>query len=417
MSGGPSTDDAVGRTFAEAASYANQDRWHEMAARTRAEQPILHVVLPEYPEFWAITKHADVMEIERHPEVFTNAPIPVLVNRAQLRATASQGSGAVKALTQMDGAEHRAHRNIVNDWFKPGSVKQMQTRIDELARGSVDRMASLGGTCDFARDIAVHYPLQAILSILGMPESEHDRMLTLTQELFGAEDPDIGRAGQDSSVLEVMFDFMTYFRELAEARRATPTGDLASLVANAELDGAPLPDLDVFSLYLIVATAGHDTTSNSISGGLLALLEQRDQLDLLQAQPDLIGRGADELIRWVSPVKHFMRTCRAEFTVRDVTFQPGQLVMLSFASANRDEDVFVDPFRLDVRRENAAAHLGFGFGHHFCLGAHLARMEIRAFFTELLARLEWIELTGDPTFVHSSLVTGPKTLPIRFALR
>jgi cytochrome P450 len=417
MSGGTPTDDALGRTFAEAASYANPDRWHEMAARARAEQPILHVALPEYPEFWAITKHVDVMEIERHPEVFTNAPIPVLVNRAQLQATASQGDAAVKALTQMDGAEHRAHRNIVNDWFKPGSVKQMQARIDELAWASVDRMASLGGTCDFARDIAVHYPLQAILSILGMPDSEHDRMLTLTQELFGAEDPDIGRAGDDSSVLDVMFDFMSYFRELAEDRRATPTGDLASVVANAELDGAPLPDLDVFSLYLIVATAGHDTTSNSISGGLLALLEQRDQLDLLQAQPDLIGRGADELIRWVSPVKHFMRTCRAEFTVRDVTFQPGQLVMLSFASANRDEDVFVDPFRLDVRRENAAAHLGFGFGHHFCLGAHLARMEIRAFFTELLARLEWIELTGDPTFVHSSLVTGPKTLPIRFELR
>ena len=277
-------------------------------------------------------------------------------------------------------------------------------------------MAAMGGRCDFARDIAMHYPLQVILSILGLPEDDYAKMLKLTQELFGAEDPDIGRAGEDHTVLEVMLDFVGYFTELAADRRAHPGTDLASVIANAELDGAPLPDMDVFGFYLIIATAGHDTTSNSIAGGLLALIENPDQLKLLQDQPELIDGAADEIIRYVSPVKHFIRTCREPFTLSDVTFQPGDITLLSYASANRDDEVFADPFRLDVTRANASSHLAFGFGRHFCLGAHLARMEIRAIFRELLGRLDSIELAGEPTFVHSRLVSGPKTLPIAYQL-
>ena len=172
----------------------------------------------------------------------------------------------------------------------------------------------------------------------------------------------------------------------------------------------------MFGFYLIIATAGHDTTSNSTAGGLLALIENPDQLKLLQDQPELIDGAADELIRYVSPVKHFIRTCREPFTLRDVTFQPGDITLLSYASANRDDEVFEDPFRLDVTRANASSHLAFGFGRHFCLGAHLARMEIRAIFRELLGRLDSIELAGEPTFVHSRLVSGPKTLPIAYQL-
>jgi cytochrome P450 len=256
-----------------------------------------------------------------------------------------------------------------------------------------------------------------ILSILGLPEEDHAKMLKLTQELFGAEDPDIGRAGEDHSVLEVMMDFVGYFTGLAADRRSSPTGDLASVIANADLHGSPLPDMDVFGYYLIIATAGHDTTSNSIAGGLLALLQNRDQLELLQAHPELVDGAADELIRFVSPVKHFIRTCRAPFTVRDTTFQPGDITLLSYASANRDDEVFEDPFTVDVTRANASSHLAFGFGRHFCLGAHLARMEVRAIFRELLGRLESIDLDGDVTFVQSRLVSGPKVLPIRYSLR
>jgi cytochrome P450 len=405
--------DNLGSIFADPAAYADQPRWHATAKRIREESPVLKVSLPDFPEFWAITKHADVMEVERHPEVFTNAPVPVLTPRTDAGAAAES---PVKTLIQMDGDEHKAHRNIVNDWFKPGNVKRRQERVDELARHSIDRMAGMGGRCDFVNDVALHFPLQVILSILGLPEADHARMLKLTQELFGAEDPDIGRLGEDQSLHEVLLDLVAYFTRLAEDRRAQPTDDLASVIANARLDGRPLADMDTLGHYLIIATAGHDTTSNTISGGLLALIEHPDQLELLRARPELIEHAADELIRYVSPVRHFMRTCREPFALRDVTVQPGEMVYLSYASANRDEEVFADPFRLDVRRENASSHVAFGFGRHFCLGAHLARMEIRSLFRELLPRLDHVELAGEPTWIRAHFVQGPKSIPISYRL-
>jgi cytochrome P450 len=391
----------LGSIFADPAAYADPDAWHATAKQIREESPILRVTLDGYPAFWAITTHADVMTIERNPETFTNAPLPVLAPQANLAAAAEP---PVKTLIQMDGDQHKAHRNIVNDWFKPGNLRAMQDRIDELAEESVDRMAALGGRCDFVNDVALHYPLQVILSILGLPEDDFARMLKLTQELFGAEDPDIGRMGEDQSIF-------------AGQRRTDPTGDLASVIANAELEGALLSDMDMLGHYVIIATAGHDTTSNAIGGGMLALLEQPDQLELLRAEPDLIDNAADEFIRFVSPVKHFARTCQEQFTLGAVTFEPGDLLYLSYASANRDEAVFPDASRLDVRRDNAATHLAFGFGRHFCLGAHLARMEIRALFKELLGRLEHIELAGEPTWIKASFVQGPKSIPIRYQLR
>ena len=189
------------------------------------------------------------------------------------------------------------------------------------------------------------------------------------------------------------------------------------MIANARIDGELLPDLDMLGHCLIIATAGHDTTSSAIAGGLLALIEFPDQLARLQEQPELIDQAADEIIRYVSPVKHFCRTAQEPFTLRDVTFEPGDLLYLSYASANRDDEVFPDPDRLDVLRENAAGHVAFGFGRHFCLGSHLARMEIRAIFRELLGRLDHVELAGDPTWTHAYFVEGPKRIPIRYSLR
>jgi cytochrome P450 len=407
------TGDSLGGIFVDPAAYADPESWHEKARRIRQDFPVLEVAVKGYPRFFAITRHVDVMEIERNPDVFTNAPMPVLTPIASSDVMAEPPA---KTLIQMDGEEHRDNRSIVNDWFKPGSVKKLQDRIDLLARESVDRMAAMDGHCDFANDIAVHYPLQVILAILGLPEDDYPRMLQLTQELFGAEDPDIARLNEDEAMVGVLVDFLNYFNSLTADRRLRPTNDLASIIANAEIRGKPLPDLDTLGHYLIIATAGHDTTSSVIAGGLLALLDHPDQLDLLRSEPELIHNAADELIRFVSPVKHFMRTCQAPFTLSGFVFEPGQHVLLSYASANRDESVFSDPFHLDVCRSNAASHVAFGFGRHFCLGAHLARMEIRAIFRELLARVDSIEINDEPTWIRANFVQGPKTIPIRYAM-
>jgi cytochrome P450 len=406
--------EGLGVVFVDPAAYSQPDLWHAAAQQIRKESPILRVAVENYPEFWAITKHADVLEIERNPEIFTNAPMPVLTPASH---QADMEDAPVKTLIQMDGEEHKSHRNIVNDWFKPASVRRLQERIDELARRCVDRMAALGEQCDFVKDVAVYFPLQVILAILGLPEEDYPRMLQLTQELFGAEDPDIARLGEDESMFNVLLDFMNYFTELTTDRRANPTGDLASVIANATINGQPLSDLGTLGHYVIIATAGHDTTSSVIGGGLLSLVENPDQLEALRSQPEFIHGAADELIRYVSPVKHFMRTCHEPFSLREVTFNPGDHLLLSYASANRDDEVFADPNVLDVRRHNAASHLAFGFGHHFCLGAHLARMEIRAVFRELLLRLENIELAGEPTWIRANFVQGPKSIPVRYRMR
>jgi cytochrome P450 len=397
--------------FVDPEAYADPASWHAAATRIRAESPILRVDVDGFPPFWAVTTYADVLELERHPEVFTNAPLPVLARTSEIRHT---NDLPVKTLVQMDGDEHRLHRAVLGEWFRPASVRRLTEEVRRLARLSIDEMSAFDGRCDFMNDVAVHYPLRVIMAILGLPEADYSRMLRLTQELFGAEDPDIGRVDEDQSTMEVVLDFLKYFSDLTTDRREHPTRDLATVIAQARIDGAPLSDLDTFGYYLIISTAGHDTTSSVIGGSLLALLDHPDQMALLRDDPTLIANAADEFIRYVAPVKHFLRTCRSAYTLRDTTFEPGDLVMLSFASATRDEAVFEKPQSLNVCREAGTVPLGFGFGRHFCLGSHLARLEIRVFFEELLGRLDRIELAGEPSWVRANFVQGPKSIPLTY---
>jgi len=415
-----------GRIFVEAAAYADFDTWHEIAAGLRESSPVLEVALPGRERFWALTRHADVMEVERNSDAFTNAEASTLMPR---RPPADRPPAAVTTLINMDGDDHRVHRGLINDWFKPARIRRLTDQVEALARRAVDEMADTGGECDFAVDVAMNFPLRVILSILGLPESDYPRMLRLTQELFGTDDPDFARPegsarldpdspdGINEAAMAVIMDFLGYFAELTASRRAVPTSDLASMVANATIEGRPLQDLETFGYYLIVATAGHDTTSSAIAGGLLALLQHPEELAALQADPGLMANATDEIVRWVSPVKHFMRTAHVPWELSGTPIAPGDWVLLSYQSANRDVAVFPDPFRFDVARPDAAHSLGFGFGRHYCLGAHLAKLEIRALFTELLARIDRIELAGEPRLMHSTLVSGPKNLPVRFSMR
>jgi cytochrome P450 len=214
----------------------------------------------------------------------------------------------------------------------------------------------------------------------------------------------------------VLLDFFMYFTALTNSRREHPTEDLASAIANAKINGQPLSDMDTLSYYVIVASAGHDTTSAGTAGGLLALLQNPGELARLQKDPSLMGTAVEEMIRWVVPVKEFMRTAQADTEVRGVPIAKGEAVLLSYVSANRDEDVFDEPFRFDVGRD-PNKHLSFGHGVHFCLGAALARMEINSLFTELVPRITSIELAGEPEHMATTFVGGLKHLPIRCEIR
>jgi cytochrome P450 len=291
----------------------------------------------------------------------------------------------------------------------------LKRRIDELAKRYVDKLHDAGGECDFVQEVAVNYPLFVIMSLLGVPEADFPRMLKLTQELVGSQDSEFQRSTSTEEQAYALLDMFEYFNALTAARRANPTDDLASAIANATVDGEPLSDIDTVSYYVIIATAGHDTTSAVISGGLQALIDHPQQRRRLQQDPGLMPLATEEMIRWVTPVTGMMRTATQDTTVRGVPITEGQSLLLSYVSANRDEEIFVDADQFDVTRD-PNKHLAFGHGVHFCMGAALARMEITSFFTELIPRLKSIEMNGEPELTATTFVGGLKHLPIRYTL-
>lgn len=406
------TMDEAAKLLADPLAYTDEQRLHAALTHLRAEAPVSWVDVPNYRPFWAITKHADIMDIERENTLFTNWPRPVLTTTV---GDEMQANAGVRTLIHMDDPQHRVVRAIGSDWFRPKAMRALKMRVDELAKIYVDKMLAIGPECDFVQQVAVNYPLFVIMSLLGIPEADFPRMLQLTQELFGSEDSEFRRGDSNEDQLPALIDMFQYFNGVTAARRKHPTEDLASAIANATVDGEPLSDIDTVSYYLIVATAGHDTTSATISGGLQALIENPDELDRLRDNLDLMPLATEEMIRWVTPVKEFMRTAAADTTVRGVPIAAGDSVLLSYVSANRDEEVFGDPFRFDVGRD-PNKHLAFGYGVHFCMGAALARMEVNSFFSELLPRLKSVELTGDPELIATTFVGGLKHLPVRYSL-
>jgi cytochrome P450 len=407
----PTMDEAA-KVLADPLAYADEPKLHAVLTHLRANAPVSWVEVPNYRPFWAITKHADIMDIERDNVLFTNWPRPVLTTT---EGDELQANAGVRTLIHLDDPQHRVVRAIGTDWFRPKAMRALKVRVDELARNYVDKMMAVGPECDFVQEVAVNYPLYVIMSLLGIPESDFPRMLKLTQELFGSDDSEFKRGSSNEDQIPALFDMFQYFNGVTAARREHPTEDLASAIANARIDGEPLSDIDTVSYYLIVATAGHDTTSATISGGLHGLVENPDQLRRLRDNLDLMPLATEEMIRWVTPVKEFMRTAAEDTTVRGVPIAAGESVLLSYVSANRDEDVFTDPFRFDVGRD-PNKHLAFGYGVHFCLGAALARMEVNSFFTELLPRVKSIELTGAPQHTATTFVGGLKHLPVRYQL-
>ena len=411
----PALDDAV----VDPANWADEEAMHEQLRWLRNTHPLRYLRPDGFDPFWSVAKYADVKEIERAGRVFIHDPRPILGPRdviAQVQMLTGR-KHPVRSLVQMDDPDHAKYRALTQGWFRGENLARLQPAVARLATEYVDRLAALGGECDFVKDVAIWYPLRVIMSILGVPKEDEALMLKLTQELFGNADPDNRRSFELHDFVNVVRDFERYFADLTQARRAQPTDDVASLIANAIVDGKPLPDHDINGYYIIIATAGHDTTSSVAAGGLLALLENPQQMAALRANPDgLMPSAVNEMIRWVSPVRHFMRTATEDYPLRGETIRQGESVLLWYPSANRDEEVFAAPYEFRVDR-NDGPHIAFGFGAHVCLGQHLARMEINALFRELLARTAHIELAGEPRYVQSTFVGGLKSLPIRYRMR
>jgi cytochrome P450 len=404
-------DDAA-KVFTDPVAYTDEAGLHRALSHLRTHAPVSWVDVPNYAPFWAITKHADIMEIERANDVFTNSPRAVLVTR---EGDAQQAAIGVKTLIHMDDPQHRDFRAIGANWFRPKAMRALKNRADELAKVFVDKMAADGPECDFVQEVAVNYPLYMIMTLLGVPEADFGSMLTWTQELFGSDDEEFQRSASMEDRMTALVEMFQYFTEMTAARRANPTDDLASTIANATINGESLSDIETVSYYLIIAAAGHDTSSASIAGGMHALVQHPDQMARLQKDPSLMPLAVEEIVRWTTPVKEFMRTAQRDYEIRGVRISAGESVLLSYVSGNRDEDVFADPFRFDVGRE-PNKHIAFGYGVHFCLGAALARLEINSFFSELLSRLTSVELTGPAEYLATTFVGGPKHLPIRYEL-
>ena len=407
--------------LADPATYADPDSLNEIFTEVRRSGGIVHAKPEGMRSFWAITKAADVRFVETNSDKFIAEPWPAMLMQDQEQKNIElfgSVSGPSNTLVSMDGEIHHKHRLIAQAWFMPHNVRKLTPDVDAIARTYIEKMALMEGECDFARDIAFWYPLRVVNSILGLPESVDADFLRLTQLSFGAADPNLEASTEDrlERFTQAHSEFMSIFHPVIEDRRANPTDDLASAYSNATIDGEPLGIAETLGLFLVTATAGHDTTSATTAGGLKALMEHPDQFDKLRENMDLLPNAVEEFLRWVAPVKHFARTVTEDVRIGDRTIAKGDRVVVFFASACRDEDVFDDPFEFRIDRD-PNKHLAFGTGPHLCLGMHLARLEIKSFFEQLLPRLETIELAGEPAYLQANLVSGLTSLPVKYKFK
>src|SRR5262245_5521669 len=417
----------LGHLIASPKAYARRKSLLGGLRWLRANQPLGRVEIEGFDPFWLVTKYADVSRIIRQHQLFHNGDrAHTLVPRASdemARALTGGSPHPIRTLVHMDEPDHLKYRRITQSWFTQHRLRSLEHQIRTIARASVDRMAAYGSTCDFVRDVAVHYPLRVLMQILGVSREDEPLMLQLTQELFASEDLDLGHgeagSGDPSRHAKELFrllgEFQAYFVPLMERRRATPTEDLASVIANAEVDGKPINHFEAVSYYVIVAAAGHDTTSSVTADGRWGLCENCDACNKLKADAGLIPQCVDEAIRWTTPVHHVMRTATADVEMRGRRISRGDLLMLCYLSSNRDEEAFDQPDRFRLDRNNSGSVM-FGQGVHTCLGQHLARLEMRIFFEELLRRLVSVEIAGGTRRSASIFIGGPKTLPLHFKM-
>jgi cholest-4-en-3-one 26-monooxygenase len=385
---------------------------HEWFTFLRANAPVYRHPEPAGPGFWVLTKHADVVLVGKDGRTFSSdqARGGVIMMEEQA-ATESPDFGDAKLMLMTDPPEHTRKRKLVNHGFTPRMINRMEDHIRDLTNELLDA-AITTAECDFVVDVAAELPLLVIAELIGVPVEDRHKLFDWSNRMVGSEDPEY--AVTDDKVLEAQVEMFMYAGGLAEERRREPRDDIMTALLEAEVDGERMSDMDFNLFFMLLSVAGNETTRNAISHGMNAFLENPEQFQRLRDEPSLIESATEEIVRWASPVMYFRRNATDDVEIRGQQIKAGDKLSIWYASANRDEEVFDDPFRFDIARD-PNPHIGFGGGGpHFCLGANLARMEIRVLFEELVRRVTHVEALGPPDRLRSNFIAGIKHLPVRF---
>ena len=380
---------------------------HELFARLRRERPVCWQDVPGEPGYWAVLRHADVVHVARHPEVFSASEGGVVIEDLEPASLEAMRD----MLLAMDPPRHTAYRKPVSPEFKARVIGRMDEQIRAITVGILDG-TDTGREVEFVHDVCAHLPSAVVGQLLGLPQEDWPAIHALAERNSGGQDPDIAEESErGSSSVEMAIYAMGF---AARRRAMPPQGDLTDILLGSRFDGRLMTDIDFGRFFVQLVTAGNDTTRTMLSGGLLALLQHPEQMEAVRRHPDAIPAMVEEVLRWANPLHYFRRTAMVDTEVADQPIAAGDKVAMIYTSANRDEAVFDEPQSFDITR-NPNPHLSFGIGTHFCLGVHLARLEGRVFFEELLARFEHIELAGEPRRQRSNLNNALKHLPVHMS--
>ena len=381
---------------------------HDYFKQLRDEAPVCWLEPASGQGGWCVTRHAEVAAVNRDNLTFSSARGGTMMHDMPPEALEQQRL----MMLNMDPPLHTRYRLLVNKGFTPRMVSRLEERARALTNDILDAVCEKG-ECDFVTDIAAELPLQVIAELMGVRPEDRHLVFDWSNRMIGSEDPEYHASPEDAMVASM--ELFAYAHQLVAEKRAEPGEDILSVLTNASVDGEQLSELELDLFFLLLTVAGNETTRNLISHGMLALIEHPDQRSLLLEDPSLVGGAAEEMLRWASPVMHFRRTATRNTVIGDQPVAEGDKVVIWYVSANRDERVFDDPGRFDITR-SPNDHVAFGAGGpHFCLGANLARMEIRVMFEELMRRLPDVELAGPVQRLRSNFINGIKHIPVKFS--
>jgi cholest-4-en-3-one 26-monooxygenase len=377
----------------------------------RRNDPVRYFELDSCDPFWAITKHKDIVDIGKNPADWILAPRLAVFPNAQ-----PPEAPAFRHLLMMDPPDHGRYRNLISKSFTPRTVRVWEPKVQAITRRVLDR-AGEKGEIDFVADVSAPITIEVIALMLGVPEEDWHLLFRWTNEIIAPGDPEFARGATPEETMErARLELFAYFKELAEKRRANPVDDIVSKIVHSKLGGSALTDIELLSYFFLLVVAGNETTRNAMTGGVQTFIDHPDQWDALAKDPGLVEGAVEETVRWTTAVIQFTRTATRDMTIRGKTIREGESVCLFYGSGNRDEEIFDDPFSFRVDRW-PNNHIGFGRGEHVCLGANVARLEIRTMYQQLRERLVEMERTAPIVRVRSSFVGGVKRAPMKWTLR